>query len=137
MFIPPKAPLGKMDPERDYLPLLPSSCGGEARHASPIHINDAQRIVADYNRFAQTWNGLELDNLQGFNWREGRLANNFRSVWGDVCWNGRFRDALGWSDYITERRCVIRFQGFSGYDLHTGLRRLVHWNNIGSAGWLN
>ncbi len=151
-LIPPKSLLGKLDPEPVFLPIPRRFYGGAARHAVPMHINDARRVCAEYNLFAADWNERELgDNLwidvwdqrererrQESNWRVGRLPNHFRSCWGDVCWHGRFpRSTLGWLDYVEERYAVIRFEGFRRYDLQTGLRPLADWNKVIWGGWVS
>lgn len=140
------------DSEPFYMLTPPSYLGSAARTATRMHINDALRITDEYNKFVADWNERELgENLwvevwnprerkrrQELNRRIDRLANAYRSCWGDVCWPGRFpRSALGWIDFIEERFAVIRFDGFRRYDLRTGLRGLADFDKVEWAGWIS
>ncbi len=111
----------------DLLPTPPRTSRGEIRRAAPMTVEEARRIVDAYNRWAKVWNRHELDHS---------LPRNPRSEEGDIFWHGHAPDALGWQDYETGRRCVIRVEGFCGFDQRTGLRQTVDPGKIVWAGWL-
>lgn len=98
------------------------------RRTSPMAVKDARRIVDAYNRWVRVWNREELS-------RVGKPTNP-RSEKGDVFWHDRHRSSLGWDDYETGRRCLIRVEGFRGHDHRTGLRRQVDWDKIVWGAWV-
>ena len=91
---------------------------------------DVRRIVDAYNRWAKVWNRHELN---------ARLPQSPRSDEGDIIGH-QIRSALGWQDYETGRRCVIRIDGWTNLLNKTifepMLRRPVDPAKIVWAGWV-
>ena len=118
-------------PTSSLLPRVPRSYGKQMGRATRVTVDEARRVIAAYNRWAERWNRHELDR---------DLPLSPTSDEGAFCAWRRPRSAMCWQPVDATHSCLIRVEGWRPF-VDNGLfgkclRQPVDPDRIVWAGWI-